>query len=287
MEGSADPDLPAPWRSKIRPAMALRQRLKRVPGLVAVVAVARRARSRLGRAVAHGSHWWRPAPDGRAVPPPELLYRVSGAANVEWFLTGGRWALDSIEELLSRSGRALAPGARVLDFGCGCGRVARHWLARGGVDLTGTDADAAAIRWCRGHLTDGRFEANGPEPPLPFADGEFDLVYALSVFTHLRADLQTAWLAELGRVLRPGGLVAFSVHGTAYLAELAPAEQAEFRAGRLVVVGGGASGSNDCNAFHPEAYVREDLASGWEILAWEPEAARGNPRQDLILLQKK
>jgi SAM-dependent methyltransferase len=215
-----------------------------------------------------------------------LLYRVSGAANVEWFLLGGRWARESILEVLESAGLELRPGARVLDFGCGCGRVARHWLAAGNVELVGTDADREAVRWCRRHLSGGRFEENAAEPPLPLPANAFDLVYALSVFTHLPELRQHAWLDELWRVLVPGGLLALTLHGEAYLGDLDDAQREAFRAGELVVVGSEAPGSNHCNAFHPEPAVRE-LTRDWELLVWLPEGARGNPKQDLILLRKR
>jgi SAM-dependent methyltransferase len=50
-------------------------------------------------------------------------------------------------------------------------------------------------------------------PPLPFEDASFDLVYSISVFTHLDEEMQDAWLNELKRVLRPGGILIITVHG--------------------------------------------------------------------------
>src|SRR3546814_6253266 len=48
-------------------------------------------------------------------------------------------------------------------------------------------------------------------PPLAFADESFDLVYALSVFTHIPLELQRDWLDELRRVLVPGGYLLCTV----------------------------------------------------------------------------
>jgi SAM-dependent methyltransferase len=105
---------------------------------------------------------------------------------------------------------------RVLDFGCGCARVldalGRSWPAG---ELVGVDVDAEAIAWCQAHLASTASFVHGPdEPPLPFASGSFDLVYAVSVFTHLSPARQEVWLDELLRVLAPGGTAIITIYGS-------------------------------------------------------------------------
>jgi SAM-dependent methyltransferase len=112
------------------------------------------------------------------------------------------------------------------------------------------------------------------------------LIYALSVFTHLPAPAQTAWLAELSRVLRPGGFLLLSTHGASYLPKLRRGERDRFKAGELVERFGRAAGTNLCSVYHPELYVRKELSRGWDLVAFEPQGAKGNPDQDLILLRK-
>jgi hypothetical protein len=116
----------------------------------------------------------------------------------------------------------------------------------------------------------------------------FDLVYALSVFTHLDATGQGFWITELSRVLKPGGFLFITTHGESYRPRLAPRDQEHFRSGRLVVLKSRRAGSNDCAAFHPESYVRRSLAGagGFEVVAFVPEGAWGNPHQDAYLLRK-
>ncbi|MCP6725914.1 class I SAM-dependent methyltransferase, partial [Klebsiella pneumoniae] len=80
----------------------------------------------------------------------------------------------------------------VLDFGCGCGRVTRWWADFEGA-VAGSDVNAEAVAWCRENLGFASFEQNALAPPLDFDDASFDLVYALSVFTHLTEELQLAW----------------------------------------------------------------------------------------------
>jgi SAM-dependent methyltransferase len=117
-------------------------------------------------------------------------------------------------------------------------------------------------------------------------DATFDLVYSLSVFTHLSEPLQRFWIDELARVLRPGGFLLITTHGAHYREQLSPQEQGTFGAGRVVVREPGRDGSNACAVFHPEPYVRTTLARNLDVVDFIPEGALGNPRQDVYLLRK-
>ena len=113
----------------------------------------------------------------------------------------------------------LEPGDRVIDMGCGAGRHAFE-LYRRGADVIAFDQDAdelsgvsdlfAAMR-AAGEVPAGA-EADvkqGDALSLPFADGEFDRVVASEVLEHIPQD--EAAIAELVRVLRPGGTMAVTV----------------------------------------------------------------------------
>jgi SAM-dependent methyltransferase len=226
------------------------------------------------------------ADDALPVPPPRLIVRVAGTADVDWFLEGGRLGAASVRGALQRQGVALDELGAILDFGCGCGRVTRNWAGLAGVQVAGTDLSEPAVDWCRRHLPFARFEVNGLAPPLVFDDASFDLVYALSVFTHLTANLQLAWRDELHRVLRPGGHLLVTTHGRSYLPRLTEDERARFESGELVVRWADVPGTNLCSAYHPEAYLRDTFAQGFDFVGLEPEGARGNPTQDLVLLRK-
>ena len=218
--------------------------------------------------------------DGVALPPRRLMVRVAGTADADWFLRSGRAAYDAIAAHVP-----LEDTASILDFGCGCGRVTRYFHAHGG-EIAGSDVSRDAIDWCRANLRFARFEQTGLAPPLAFADASFDLVYALSVFTHLTEDLQLAWRDELRRVLRPGGRLLITTHGRSYVPRLDDAERERFERGELVVRWGEVVGSNLCSAYHPERYLRDTFADGFAFLEVEAEGARGNPTQDIVLLQK-
>jgi SAM-dependent methyltransferase len=226
------------------------------------------------------------ADDGLPVPPPQLIVRVAGTPDVEWFLRGGRLAAGSIRAALWRQGRRLEDLAALLDFGCGCGRVLRNWHALPGTEVAGSDTSEQAVEWCRANLPFARVELNALEPPLAFDDDSFDLVYALSVFTHLPEDLQHRWMHELARVLRPGGFLLLTTHGEHYVPRLDAAERERFEAGEVVVRWEEVAGTNLCTTFHPPDWVRRRLGAAFEPLDFVAEGARGNPHQDLFLFRR-
>jgi SAM-dependent methyltransferase len=208
------------------------------------------------------------------------MVRVAGTANADWFLRSGRAAYDAIAAHVP-----LAEIESVLDFGSGCGRVTRYWNDFAG-SVSGSDVNANAVEWSRENLPFAHFEVNRLEPPLAFAAASFDLVYALSVFTHFTEELQLAWRDELRRVLHPGGHLLLTTHGRSYLPRLDASERARFERGELVVRWGDVPGTNLCSAYHPERYLRETFAQGFAFVELAPEGALGNPTQDLVLLRR-
>jgi SAM-dependent methyltransferase len=219
------------------------------------------------------------------VPPAKLRIRVAGTADLDWFLEGGRLAEQALGESLARAGTRLEEMACILDFGCGCGRVTRRLAGLPG-EVRGSDLDGPAVDWCRDNLTFATFTQNGLEPPLPFPPEDLDLVYGFSVLTHLPVAVQHAWIEELTRILRPGGYLLVSTHGERYLERLTEDEREAFRRGEVVVRYEEVAGTNLCTAFHPPAYVREQLGAALELVDEVPEGAKGNPHQDLFLFRK-
>jgi SAM-dependent methyltransferase len=222
---------------------------------------------------------------GLPLPPPRLRMLVSGTADVTEFLERGQLAEQSIREALARAGAPLGSHPAILDFGCGCGRVLRYWR---GLDppVCGTDFCSPAIKWCRANLPFVEVGVNALEPPLNYGDASFDVVYALSVFTHLPVETQLAWRDELRRVLRPGGHMLLTLHGDWYIGQLKPEERSIYEAGGCVVRWPKAGGSNLCSTFHPPQFVRDRVADGWELVEHVPSETSGFFGADLIVLRK-
>ena len=135
--------------------------------------------------------------------------------------------------------------------------------------LVGTDVNTAPIEWCRRKLPIGEFHVNGLEPPLAFASGTFDLVYAFSVFTHLPEPLQRPWLEDLTRVLRPGGRLLFTTQGSAYEVALRESERRHLHETGLVVLGAELPGSNRCLVYHTPQYVERMVGGLLELRRFE------------------
>lgn len=149
--------------------------------------------------------------DGVALPSAYLMYLIGQTTNWKFFLKNGEAALRTFAESVDRNGGNFKQTERILDLGCGCGRLTRHLPKLIDGEIFGVDYNARLVKWCKDNLQ-GNFSQNKLTPPLNFPSEHFDVVYLLSVFTHLKIDTQNEWLAELERVVRPGGFALVTFH---------------------------------------------------------------------------
>ena len=125
-----------------------------------------------------------------------------------WWQAGFTDGADAeyTEQILPLAAEHLAGARSVLDVGAGEGQVARLAVAGGATLVVGVDPTAAQVRVAR-ERGGGAHYMRGDAAALPVATGRFDAVVACLVFEHIRA--ADAALAEVGRVLRPGGRFLF------------------------------------------------------------------------------
>lgn len=221
---------------------------------------------------------------GSPIPPPEEIYLVTGAEDASWFLKSGEIHTRIMREMLEKSGLDIEEIDSFLDFGCGCGRLIRHWNKLEKPAIHGTDYNPRLISWCEKNLKFARFRVNDLVGELEYESGGFDLVYAFSVFTHLTEAQHYFWIEELTRVLRPGGHLLITTHGELFVEKLSTDDKERYRNGHLVVRREEEAGSNRCAAFHPEPYVREKLAGDLTVVDYRPGTVECS--QDVYLLKK-
>jgi SAM-dependent methyltransferase len=228
---------------------------------------------------------------GTLAPPPDhLQIRQVGGVWGPLFFSEGRVILDQISTAFREAGRPLETAQRMLDFGCGCGRVLAgfHDRARP-AEIWGCDIDAEAVRWNQENLGRlGRFSCNPVLPPTEFANGAFDAIYSVSVFTHLPEELQFAWLSELRRITRPGGMVVASTHGAHYWQNGAPDVRAEVESrGFAYRTGNRTDGLPDFYmvAFHSTSYVRSKWSWFFEVVAIREKYIHG--LHDAVILRRR
>ncbi len=234
------------------------------------------------------------------LPPPHLRHRVIGDYRADRFHEAGLLALRDLERALLAEGRAWTDLGDVLDFGVGCGKLLR-WLRTAAPHLRvrGTDIDSWAVSWLRGAYDGVDVRRNEEWPPLDYPDASFDLVVAISVFTHLDGPHQLAWLRELRRVLRSGGILLATYEGRSKWAGFfatAPEHPGmrEYRRryeseGFLFVTNDGWAGVFPDfyhSTFQTPEFVRERWGQELEVRAVIPDGLRGNwGNQDLVVLR--
>lgn len=220
------------------------------------------------------------------VPPSHLMVRVSGGAQVDKFLGIGRTICGDIMALVNLvdDTKTWMSFKSVLDFGCGCGRVTR-FLPRG-IDVIGLDIDNEAIGWCRQNLSSvATFKTNDPEPPLEYPDEKFDLIYCISVFSHLPLEMECAWLAELKRVLKPGGWLFISTLSEADLASVGQSMPDD--SGFYYHQAGPTPGLPDFYqlSFHAREYIEREWRKEFDLALYYPRGI--NNHQDVSILRKR
>jgi SAM-dependent methyltransferase len=235
------------------------------------------------------------AADGLPLPPravAELAGSLEHLGRDPWQLYESAGATIRRELLAALPPDFELEGRRVLDFGCGAGRVLRHFLAEDGpaAEYWGCDVDRDCVGWLQENLSPPLHAfANGELPPLEQPDGSFDLVYCVSVFTHLSRSW-SAWLAELHRVLKPGGLLVATFLGEGRSLDIAGEDWDEGRVGMMTLFPGQSWQLGGPMVFHSPWWIREHWGRLFDVVSLQPRGfAASEPGGDhgLAVLRRK
>lgn len=225
--------------------------------------------------------------DSFIAPPLWLAYDAYGHTNWKSYYESGFVHANFFSELILRNTHSNT--LKVLDWGCGPGRLIRHMpklLGSRNPLIYGCDYNHKTIDWCRSTLKTIHFEKNQLTPPLPFETQLFDVVYGLSVFTHLSEAMHFEWIQELKRILKPGGILILTTHGDIYRDKLLNHEKIVYDSHNLVAREGVKEGKRCYTTFHPPQFIKEKLFKEWTILEHITNAISHNISQDVWVLRR-
>ncbi|WP_299713226.1 bifunctional 2-polyprenyl-6-hydroxyphenol methylase/3-demethylubiquinol 3-O-methyltransferase UbiG [uncultured Tenacibaculum sp.] len=221
--------------------------------------------------------------------PPDFYMYETFQLNYKKFYTNGlptaQWIYDHVNEFKTLE------QANILDWGCGNSRILRHLPTVAGDTnkYFGCDYNTKYIKWCQDNLEGIDFKLNQLTPPLPYDHEKFDLIYGISIFTHLSLEQHHSWFKELQSVLKPNGILFLTTHGNAHKFKLTTKEQKEYEAGNLVVHDFKKEGNRLFSAYQPESFMKNITQEyGLKLLKHIPGKTENNqkPQQDIWLFQK-
>jgi ubiquinone/menaquinone biosynthesis C-methylase UbiE len=196
-------------------------------------------------------------------------------------INAAKWLIDHLSKHVKLKNK------KILDWGCGPARIVRHLPdLLNGCDIYGSDYNIKSINWCKKNIENVSFHINELVPPLPFKKESFDIVYAISIFTHLSQELHYKWMNEIYRILKQGGIFLFTTQGDIFKQKLSDKERMDFNNGNIVVKAHTKEGHRTYSAFQPMKFM-ENLVKDFKVIEYIPGEIKNNYlQQDLWILEK-
>ena len=177
----------------------------------------------LFRGIGDGFWFWLNTEGCRIFPRLRNILPTMPEENVQLMITGdkgdavmsdGFASYRLFRNLYERHATPIAHCGNILDFGCGWGRIIRFFLKDVKPSrLLGVDPVEEMVALCKQQNRWCGFERIPFVPPSQLKGSTFDLIYSFSVFSHLSEEMHKKVLAELTRLLKPGGLLMVTTRG--------------------------------------------------------------------------
>ena len=219
--------------------------------------------------------------------PSDYLMYESFQINYDKYYNGGLKMAKRLAEHFSR--HLELKQKRVLDWGCGPGRIIRHMpnILDNGCEFFATDYNNESIKWCSENLPNIHFNKNELTADLPYDSNAMDIIYGISIFTHLSEQMHYDWFEELYRILSPGGIMLLTMQGDHFKPKLTDEELSDYNQGKIVVRGNVKEGHRTYSAFHPKGFVKS-LFKDVEILEHIVQTSKSKDwvPQDIWIIRK-
>lgn len=224
-------------------------------------------------------------PDKFPYPNSKLIFKIIAIPWVSEYYKSGKIIYSEMQDQLLKVNVELKNDFKLLDFGCGCGRLIRHFTTVKNVQLFGTDLNPQLIKWCNENLP-GKYFVNNILPPLNFEDNFFDFIYARSVFTHLSADYQKNWINEIKRILKPNGIFYFTTHGINTAINLTAKEKNILVEKGIFEHNFFEEGDNKFSTYQTFIWTKENIINNFELLLFEEGKNTEHLSQDVYIIKK-
>lgn len=136
-----------------------------------------------------------------------------GSRTISQFMKSGNNCYMPINDAINLFGEKHKTKKYMLDFGAGVGRTMQYFNFNDNYLLYACDVDPSAVEYLTKLFSNVQVYNNYFEPPLIYQSNFFDIIYSVSVWTHLPLNLQEPWLNEMHRILKPGGLALITTIG--------------------------------------------------------------------------
>jgi ubiquinone/menaquinone biosynthesis C-methylase UbiE len=147
--------------------------------------------------------------------PPDYYLYETYRLNYEQYKEDGEL---TAKEIIEWTSKYLQGRLKILEWGCGVARIIRHipvYVDKDSI-VYGADINTGMIEWNVNNIPNVTFQKIDYCPPTSFHDNQFNLVFALSVFTHIEVNFQAKWVAEIHRIISENGIFLFTTHGNKY-----------------------------------------------------------------------
>lgn len=221
--------------------------------------------------------------------PPDYLMYESFQINYRKYYTDSIGTANKLIEYFKKY--TDLKNKNILDWGCGPGRIIRHFpeLINNGCVFYGTDYNKKSIEWCRKNLPGISFNINSLQAKLPYENESMDIIYGISIFTHLSEQMHYDWYNELYRILKPEGIMLLTTQGNNFKVKLTKEEIKNFNNHQLIVRGMVKEGHRTYSAFQPAGFMKELFknVTVLEHLEPMPEDKKSLPQQDIWIIRKQ
>ncbi len=199
------------------------------------------------------------------MPPDYLMYEAYGLDYESYYNDGkatAKWLSEMVNPWISPN-----KVNSIFDWGCGPGRILRHLPEYfPNAKISGCDYNPSTVKWINVHFTAFDIKRNQINPPISLDGNTVDFAFGISIFTHLSEAGHTAWLAEIARILRPGGIFLFTTHGDVFQKRLTNYELKEYKNNKLTIRASGPEGHRVYGAFHPPRAIYELVSTQFSVL---------------------